>query len=122
MALIIDIKNELIEILDPNGITPDTRHVYFWVNKLIDFLTLHGYSVQRRITADEPFCPQRLSGYAVGFRGEGQCLIWSFYYIWLRIHNPMVPGSYIRNYMMSLTPTDGFNKISMIAQLIYKTI
>jgi hypothetical protein len=119
LAFTIDLSSDILEVFDPNGITPETRHVYYWVNKLLDYLKTKGIVLKRHITADEPFCPQRLSGYAKEFKGEGQCVIWSFWYLWLKIHNPTVPGSAIRSYMMNMTPDDSYDRITRIASLIY---
>ena len=70
MAIVVDPQLNLLEVFDPNGINPDTRHVYFWSTQLVEYLKQNGIQVQRRITADEPFCPQGVSAFAPEFRGN----------------------------------------------------
>lgn len=116
MAMVIDHQIGLLELFDPNGINPDTQHVYYWVNRLIDFLRENGIVVQRRITADEPFCPQGVSAFAPEFRGEQQCLVW------LRVNNPGVPGEAIRRYMMRLSPEEAFDRVRRIASIAFGSV
>jgi hypothetical protein len=119
MAIVIDPQINLLEVFDPNGITPDTRHVYFWVTQLISYLKENGIEVYRKITADEPFCPQGVSAFASEFRGEQQCLVWSYWYIWLRINNPTVPAEAIRRYMVRMTPEEAFDRVRRIATIAF---
>lgn len=119
MALVVDPEKHLLEVFDSNQLTPNTRHVYFWATKLLQYLSKHGINVQRKITADEIFCPQGVSSLASNFKGEGQCLIWSYWYIWLRINNPEVPPEAIRRYMSKMTPEEVYNRISKIATFAY---
>lgn len=119
MAIVIDPQTKTLEVFDPNGFTPDTRHVYFWATQLINYLREHGIEVERRITADEPFCPQSVSAFASEFRGEEQCLVWSFWYIWLRVNNPTVPAEAIRRYMARMTPQKVFDRIRRIATIAF---
>ena len=122
MAIVIDPQIGLLEIFDPNGINPDTRHVYFWTSRLMNFLRENGIIVQRRITADEPFCPQGISASAPEFRGEQQCLVWAFWYVWLRVNNPSVPGEAIRRYMMRLSPEEAFDRVRRIASIAFGSV
>lgn len=117
MALIIDTKEKTIEVFDPNGITPNTRHVYFWTTQLIAFLLENDIFVERKITADEPFCG--VSSFSAEFRGEQQCLVWVYWYIWLNIHNPNVNSKDIRSYLMRFTPDDGFDRVRRIASSVF---
>jgi len=119
MAFVIDPKNHVLEIFDSNGLTPNTRHVYFWATKLIQYLRKNGINLERKITADEVFCPQGASAFSPDFKGEGQCLVWSFWYIWLRINNPDIPANAIHRYMSNMTPEDAYNRISRIATVAY---
>ncbi len=38
LVLIIDGFSRIVEIFDPNGISPGTRHVYFWTTQLVNSL------------------------------------------------------------------------------------
>jgi hypothetical protein len=115
MAIVIDPALKLLEIYDPNGLTPDTKHVYFWANKLIEYLNNYGIKLHRKMNIDEPYCPQSVTEYVTN---EGQCLIWSYWYIWLRINNPEIPSEVIRVYMAKLSPSKAFDRISRIASKI----
>jgi hypothetical protein len=119
MGITIDPQRRLIEVFDPNGISPDTQHVYYWVDQLVDFLQKNRITVHKRITADEPFCPQGVSAFAPEFKGEQQCLVWAYWYIWLRVNNPEISGEAIRRYMMRLTPSEAFDRIRRIASLAF---
>jgi hypothetical protein len=119
IAIVIDPKQHLCEVMDPNGMTPDTRHIYFWINKLVDYLKQHGIDVERKLTVDEPFCPQGLAASAPEFKKEGQCLAVSFWYIWLRVNNPTVPPEAIRRYMMKMTPEESYDRISRVATIAF---
>jgi hypothetical protein len=74
MAIIINTNKKTLEIFDPNGITPNTKHVYFWSKKLLEFLKNKNINLIRTITADELFCPQPISSYAKNFKNEGHCI------------------------------------------------
>jgi hypothetical protein len=78
MAIVIEPKLKLLEVYDSNGLSPDSKHVYFWVTKLSEYLIDNGIEVYRKINADEPYCPQGWSALAKEFKGEQQCLVWAY--------------------------------------------
>lgn len=115
MAIVIDPNEKLLEIFDSNGLTPDSKHVYFWCTKLAEYLTEHGFEVYRKINADEPYCPQSVTQYAKEFNKEGQCTIWAYWYIWLRMNNPDIPGKVIRRYLAEMSPDEAFDRVRRLA-------
>lgn len=119
LVLVIDFTSRIVEIFDPSGITPGTRHVYFWVSKLIEFMNVKilGKKFRRIISADELYCPQLVGSTSSEFEGEQQCVIYAFYYILLRIINNKVSRDIILKYISSLSPVDNYNKIRKIAYL-----
>jgi hypothetical protein len=122
MAIVIDPKLKLLEIYDSNGLTPDTKHVYFWSTKLAEYLINNGIEVHRKINADEPYCPQSVTAFAKEFKGEQQCLVWSYWYIWLRINNPDIPAEAIRKYMAEMLPNESFDRVRRIASIAFESI
>lgn len=104
-----------IELIDPQGITPYTHHIYYWVNQLIKYLNVRGNRYQRLISADTLYCPQGISIFAKQMSNEGQCLIWTYWYLWLRINNPNVPSEAIRLYINEMSPDQAFDRIRMVA-------
>ena len=120
MSIIIDPKLKLLEVYDSNGLTFDTKHVYFWVTKLSEYLGKHGIEVHRKINADEPYCPQSWSSFAEEFKGEGQCLVWSYWYTWLRINNFDIPPEYIRKYINEMSPDEVYDRIRRIASIVFE--
>ena len=121
MAIVIDPYTKILELFDPNGISPDTQHVYFWSTQLINFLQQNNINVNRKITADEPFCPQGTSTFASNYQNEKQCTIWVYWYLWLRVNNPVVPAEVIRRYMSRLNPQEAFDRIRQIASIVYSS-
>jgi hypothetical protein len=119
MGIIIDPQAKTLEVFDPNGFTTDTRHIYFWSTQLINYLKQQGINLERKLTVDEPFCPQQIVEFAPEFRGEEQCLVWSFWYIWLRVNNPTVPLEAIRRYMMRMSPSEAFDRVRKIASIAF---
>lgn len=121
MAIVIDPKLKLLEVYDSNGLTPDTRHVYYWVTKLSEYLKSHGIEVYRKINADEPYCPQSWSTLAKEFKkDEGQCLTWSYWYIYLRMHNPDVPAEAIRKYINEMSPDEAYDRVTRISSIVFE--
>jgi len=120
MAIVIDPKLKLLEVYDSNGLTPDTKHVYFWITKLSEYLKDHGIEVYRKINADEPYCPQGWSSLAKEFKREGQCLVWSYWYLWLRMNNPDIPAEAIRKYMGEMSPDEAYDRVRRIASIVFE--
>lgn len=123
MAIVIEPKLKLLEVYDSNGLTPDTKHVYFWITKLSEYLRENGIEVYRKINADEPYCPQGWSSLAKEFKkgdGAGQCLVWSYWYIWLRINNPDIPAEAIRKYIGEMSPDEAYDRVSRIASIVFE--
>ena len=122
MAIVIQPKLKLLEVYDSNGLTPDTRHVYFWITKLSEYLNEYGIEVYRKISADEPYCPQSWSSLAKDFRknDDGQCLTWSYWYIWLRMNNPDVPAETIRKYIGEMSPDEAYERVTRISSIVFK--
>ncbi|CAK7994908.1 Hypothetical protein POVR1_LOCUS426 [uncultured virus] len=121
MGILIEPKDHQsyeLEIFDSGGPTPEVNHIYYWSNQLLEYLIREGYNIKRKLTVDEPFCPQSSSVLARDFQGEGQCVIWAYWYLWLRINNPEIPGLTIRNYMQAMNPNDALLKMKRIATLI----
>jgi len=92
------------------------------VYKLSEFLRKNNIEVHRKINADEIYCPQSWSSLAKGFKGEGQCLVWSYWYIWLIINNPGIPAEAIRKYMGEMSPDDAYDRVSRIASIVFDKI
>ena len=121
MAIVIEPKLKLLEVYDSNGLTPDTRHVYFWITKLSEYLRKNEIEVYRKINADEPYCPQGWSSLAKDYKkGEGQCLVWSYWFIWLRMNNPDIPAEAIRKYMGEMSPDEAYDRVSRIASIVFE--
>ena len=123
MAIVIEPKLKLLEVYDSNGLTPDTKHVYFWITKLSEYLKENGIEVYRKINADEPYCPQGWSSLAklyIKGENEGQCLVWSYWFIWLRINNPDIPAEAIRKYMGEMSPDEAYDRVSRIASIVFE--
>lgn len=123
MGLVINIYKKTIEIFDPNGITPDTKHLYLWVKFLIEYLKNKGLGVFKRIiSADMPYSPQTLilhSDYMredqkTGYRNRPTCIVWSFYYLLLKSKNPEAE---LDNLMRHIVSTD-LNNMGVILRKV----
>lgn len=78
--------------------------------------------VYRQVTVDEPFCPQSVSAFSHGFKCEPQCLIWSYWYIWLTVNNPSVPSDAINRYMVKMTPEEAYDRVTRIATIAFGSV
>jgi len=118
MVLTIDPLEKTVEIFDSNGTTPNTWFVYAWADKLSQYLSLHyneRFIIKR--VHDELFCPQMLTIIVPDV--QEQCGLWSYWYIWLRIHNPNMNPKDIRKYMSSFPPDKFYDKLQRIATFVY---
>lgn len=122
MALIVDKKHKIIEVFDPSGITPGTKHVYRWSKILIRYLKYKtGDEWYRIISSDDIFCPQIWSEMLYNQLAKvGHCSLWTFYYLWLRIMNPDVDREKLLEHMSQMYPEQMNNKILSIATLLYQ--
>jgi hypothetical protein len=91
-----------IEIFDSNGMTPNTRHVYFWTTEIAKKLLEMGYKSETEISAETLFCPQGFLANRESSLGRS-CSIWAYYYLWLKIHNPKLNANDIQRYIEKLT-------------------
>jgi len=119
MLLIVDTFNKQVELFDSNGITSNTRHVYFWVNKFIEWLQTKEPNVQYRriLSSDDLFCPQMIS--FLGQEEDYRCIVWANYYAYLRLNNPSVDRRNIIRYLHMLTPEDIEEHTGKFATVIY---
>jgi len=119
LAIVISLELKTLEVVDSGGATPGVNPLYYWVNRLIEFLKDEGIELKRIITVDEPFCPQTVSSTARQFKGDGQCSIWAYWYLWLRARNPTIPATAIRQYMASMPPDESYRKMQEIGSILY---
>jgi len=108
-------RNILIELIDSNGYMIGF-HITFWSKQLMTYLISKGYDVIFKMTTDEPYMPQQIAVYKemkemslqeilskfASMINEGNCTVYSFYYIWLRIKNLNISGLDIRKYIMNI--------------------
>lgn len=125
MAILIDRMNHIVEVFDPSGITQDTKHIYWWSKILVRYLQYKtGDDWKRVISSDDIFCPQiwshMMASHSQIMQKQGQCSLWTFYYLWLRISNPDVDREKILKYMSKMESQDMNNKIFSIATLLYQ--
>lgn len=123
MALIVT-QNEL-EIFDPNGLTPN-HDLSDWVIELEnEMYKRDGFRRTVIRSYDQLVCPQVLANdFAVKFHDSqalGDCTIWSYYYLWLRINNPGVNRDDIHHYIQRMPPMIMKTKSRLITGIISNT-
>lgn len=106
LTLELSEKDVLIEVVDSNGNTLNPGTL-IWIKHLMVYIDMKGFNVEWNTTFDDIYKPQEISDYyelknhATTVKGEeGYCIIYSLYYLWLRIINPSLTGKRIRNHIM----------------------
>lgn len=102
----IIMSHDEIEVFDPNGMTDD-YDFSGWAQKLTDSINQRDGRNRKLIRSyDTLACPQVLSSRSaiIDENERGDCTIWSYYYLYLRIKNPTVPRNEIIYYMQHLPP------------------
>lgn len=139
-ALVLDPVERTIEFFDSNGFTNGLEYIYTWLellkihlNERAVALKAERYLSQESYTngesdddpmdvvdcdiqpyvlvcsKDEPVCPQVFS------KNDGDCAVWTFYYLWLRLNNQDVPRQVIYRHLHQTS----FIKIRQINSFIY---
>lgn len=128
MGLVINISMKTIEIYDPNGITPNTKHVYYWIKMFIEYVKTKGLDMfERIISADMPYCPQSLvlyssfmkDGILNDYNGKPTCISWTFYFLWLKSINPGVNMVDLMNYTSSIDPDEMIKILRKVSNFVF---
>lgn len=122
MEAMIITRNE-VEIFDPNGKT-DNYDFSEWAQELADIINERDGTNRKVVKSyDTLACPQILANKTVMMNDQeyGDCTIWSYYYLWLRIKNPTVSRDDIIYYMQHLPPLVMKSKSKLISGLINDT-
>lgn len=113
-TLVVIITPQKLTIVDPSGISENTRHIYYWANQLVTYLNGNSYNIKRSITADRLYIPKLL------YRGsQNVSLVLAYYYLLLQTHNSTVSTEDIERHIMIQVSSDR-NVIPKIAHLLYK--
>lgn len=97
MSFIIDSRNKVIELFDPNGKTNKYEFVVYWLEKLAKGLKYKFVPVE-----EGHIYPQSNATGSWEDRVKNSCVVWSFYYLWLRIHNPNIDRKTILKYLCEM--------------------
>jgi hypothetical protein len=100
-TMVIMITPTQLTIVDPCGLSENTRHVYYWANQVINYLNGNGYHIIRNITADHVYLPQLLCDHC-----QNSSLTWAFYYLWLSNNNPSASTDEIERHIMNRSVHD----------------
>jgi hypothetical protein len=69
-------------------------------------------------------CPQIISSLSRYTKEDetGSCVIWSYYYLWLRLHNPLVPIADIQRHISRMSPDQTLDIVRRMAYILHSEI
>ena len=109
-ALVLIIREGVVEVIDSAGYETNSEVIYEWVSLLLG---------KKIFSKQEVFCPQATSIIDSSFQGEGLCLIWAYWYIQLLLLNPERSGVELRRYLQEIHPSQALEKIRRLASSLY---
>lgn len=120
MALIIDKQQRTIELSDSNGYTPIYSFVNVWLEELVNGLNqIQPIHFTIKYSFNMGYCPQWRTSVAINDRNTGQCLVWTWYYLWLRNNNPHRSAEEIVRHIMAMTAVQLQDRIERVGSIIY---
>ena len=119
MALIIDKQQRTIELADSNGYTKKYSFIYTWLGELVSKLNRRQpVPFTLKYSFNMGYCPQ-LRIIVMQDRNIGQCLVWTWYYLWLRVNNPHRSAEEIVRHIMAMTAVQLQDRIERVGSIIY---
>lgn len=122
-AIMWDKNRAEAELIDSNGITPDyydfILHWFTWLVTEVNGQQAIQFTIVHAVTAG--YCPQWYASFTrESERNYGQCLAWSWYYLWLRANNPSKDSQQLIRYIMSMDAKQLQDKIERVNAILYQ--